>query len=138
MIPALSSPRIIVLCPELRHPSGGVRKLYRLVDVLVAHGFPAVIGHQEPGFRYSWFESSTPIAYGKDMWPGVADILVVPEMNAWEITPQTTGIRKVIFNQNAYQTFRGRTRPDEIAPYQQPDCVATIVVSKDSRNYLEY
>lgn len=127
-----------MLCPELPHPSGGVRKLYRLVDVLRANGIPAVIGHQQPGFRYTWFESATPIAYGPDMWPSDSDLLVVPEVNCWEITPQTRGIRKIIFNQNAYQTFLTRNGSDCPPPYLNPDYLATLVVSEDSRAYLQY
>jgi len=130
--------RIIVLCPDLAQASGGARKLYRLVDVLRKYGLPAVIGHQQVGFRYTWFDNATPIVYPPEMWPGDSDLLVVPEINAWELAPQTVGIPKVIFNQGAYQTFLFQASPDDVAPYRRPDYIATIVVSDDSRAYLEY
>ena len=45
---------------------------------------------------------------------------------------------KVIFNQGAYLTFKGRTEEFNVVPYTQPDFLATIVVSEDSRSYLDY
>ena len=68
------------------------------------------------------------------------DILVVPEIYIWDISPQTPGVPKVIFNQNAYQTF-DRLTPEtqnDPAPYTLDDVLATIVVSEDSREYLHY
>jgi glycosyltransferase involved in cell wall biosynthesis len=47
-------------------------------------------------------------------------------------------VPKVIFNQNPYETFLGRTDPAMTVPYTHPDFLATIVVSEDSRDYLAY
>ena len=132
--------RIIVYAPDWQVPSGGVRKLYRHVDVLVAHGYPATIAHEKPGFRCSWFANDTPIAYPPDTYPSPADVMVVPELHAWDLAAQSPGIPKVIFNQNAYQTFMYQTpQPDpRLAPYQRDDVFATIVVSQDNLEYLQY
>jgi glycosyl transferase family 1 len=128
------------LCPEWLKPAGGVRKLYRHVDVLRSHGFDAYISHHQAGFRCNWFENNTPILYPPDCFPRMFDILVVPEIYSWDISHQTPGVPKVIFNQNAYQTF-DRVTPEtrnDPAPYTREDVFATIVVSEDSRQYLHY
>ncbi|HSZ59412.1 MAG TPA: glycosyltransferase [Tepidisphaeraceae bacterium] len=132
--------RIIVYAPDWQVPSGGVRKLYRHVDVLVAHGYPAIIAHEKQGFRCSWFANDTPIGYPPHSYPSAADVMVVPEIHAWDLAAQSPGIPKVIFNQNAYQTFMYPTpQPDpRLAPYQRDDVFATIVVSQDNLEYLRY
>jgi glycosyltransferase involved in cell wall biosynthesis len=132
--------RILVYASDWHVPSGGVRKLYRHVDVLSAHGYPAAIVHENQGFRCSWFENNTPILYPPQSYPTANDIMVIPEIHAWDLTAQTPGIPKVVFNQNAYQTFMYQTpQPDpRLAPYQRDDVIATIVVSEDSREYLRF
>ncbi|HEY8748820.1 MAG TPA: hypothetical protein VIM11_12645 [Tepidisphaeraceae bacterium] len=78
--------RIVVLCPAWDRPAGGVRKLYRHVDILNANGFDARLAHYEPGFRCEWFENQTKVAYPPEIWPPRAgDLLVVPEVMAWEV-----------------------------------------------------
>jgi glycosyltransferase involved in cell wall biosynthesis len=132
--------RIIVLCPEWDTPAGGVRKLYRHVDVLSGHGYPAFVSHHKPGFRCNWFANSTPVLYPPQCYPRPFDILVVPELYSWDICRQTPGVPKVVFNQNAYQSFDRITlgSQNDPAPYTREDVLATIVVSEDSRSYLNY
>jgi glycosyltransferase involved in cell wall biosynthesis len=130
--------RIFVFSPDLPKPLGGVRQLYRHVDVLNANGFDATIVHRRKGFKIKWFEHETrvsyePVAMGKD------DVAVFPEIWGAKIRGYGKSIRKVIFNQNAYYTFMGNPlRGRLIVPYTDPRVVATIVVSEDSRRYLEY
>src|SRR5665213_3506497 len=131
--------RIIALAPSWQHPSGGVRKIYRHVDVLNAAGFDARVGHREAGFRCTWFENQTIVSHPPDIWPPrETDILLVPEVMAWEVCRLTPGIRKVIFNQNPYETFLGRGSESEPPPYLDRDVLATIVVSENSQAYLQY
>jgi len=66
------------------------------------------------------------------------DILVVPEAmpGLAEIAP---GVPKAIFNQNAYLTlapFPFDVEPKELV-YEKPELLGAIVVSEDSRSYLE-
>lgn len=131
--------RIIALAPSWQRPSGGVRKIYRHVDVLNDAGFDASVGHRETGFRCTWFENQTRVSHPPEIWPPRAsDILLVPEVMAWEVVRLTPGIRKVIFNQNPYETFLGRNQESEPPPYLNPDVLATLVVSENSRAYLQY
>src|SRR5215208_1690246 len=45
--------------PDLPHVLGGVRQIYRQVDVLNANGFNAWVVHRKKGFRIKWFEHET-------------------------------------------------------------------------------
>lgn len=141
---------IYVLAPENDRPSGGIKILYRHVDVLQSSGFSAAILHQETGFRCTWFANDTRVVYLPDVQLTERDVLVIPEIygpkmlsliNSPRIGSQ---VKKVIFNQNCYYTFLGHSvdsvlHPGFKTPYTQSDeFVAAIVVSEDSRKYLEY
>jgi len=130
--------RVFVLCPDYDPPSGGVRKLYRHVDVLRAHGVEAWLVHTRDGFRCSWFPNATPVAYAADVRPTPRDYVVVPEVYGPELARLYPGVPKVVFNQNAYFTFRGYTLDpaDLRTPYTSPEVVAALVVSEDNREYL--
>jgi glycosyltransferase involved in cell wall biosynthesis len=132
-------PRILVMCPDWDFPSGGVRKLYRHVDVLRKHGLNAYIEHPKPDFQCGWFEHDTAIADPRETWPpGPQDLVVSPEQVSWQMVSKTPGVPKVIFNQGAYLTFAGKTDEFNRIPYTHEDFLATIVVSEDSRSYLNY
>jgi hypothetical protein len=138
--PPLKDRRILALCPDWTFPSGGVRKIYRHVEVLNALGYRAFVGHQAAGFRCTWFESNAPIAEKEKNWPPdpTGDILVCPEFVAWQMVQTTPGLPKVIFNQGAYLTFQGMKEKFTAPPYESDEFVGTIVVSEDSRSYLNY
>lgn len=132
--------RVFVLCPDYDPPSGGVRKLYRHVDVLRAHGVEAWLVHTREGFRCSWFPNATPVAYAAGVRPTPADFVVVPEVYGPGLAGLHPGVPKVVFNQNAYLTFRGYSLDpaDLRTPYASPEVVAAFVVSEDNREYLAY
>lgn len=52
-------------CIDDGRPAGGIRKIYRHVDILNKHGLPAYVLHPEPGMRCSWFRNETPIRYAR-------------------------------------------------------------------------
>src|SRR5258705_8903676 len=62
---AMAKPAIYVFAPDLKHPLGGMRMLYRHVDILNANGFQAYIVHTSPKFEIDWFEYSTPVLRGR-------------------------------------------------------------------------
>ncbi len=148
----MTTPVIHVLCPDHNKVSGGVRMLYRHVDVLNRAGFNATILHQIPGFRCAWFGNSTRVTYLPEVRLSRDDMLVVPEifgpnMLALGAVPNIgRDVRKVIFNQGCYLTFLGETtesvlRPDFTTAYskcKRGEYVAAMVVSEDSRHYLTY
>ncbi len=131
------TPSIYYLCPEHATPVGGVKVIYRHVDILNKHGLSAYVVHQTPGFRVKWFENSTPIVYWRNskltrlfdkikrrMQPRATiklnisgdkktqicehDILVIPELYGPDLAASCgRGIKKVVLNQNCYLTFNG-------------------------------
>jgi hypothetical protein len=170
--------QLLYLCPDNVAPSGGVRVIYRHVDILRRHGYRAFVVHERQGFRCSWFRNETPTlgwssrVHGADTsfhakarrhlrrglrevpndalflhlqepscFPiGSGDVVVVPEMFGPRLAKIAPGTPKVIFNQNAYLTFK-RYPQDARAvrfPYRHSDVVATFIISEDSRGFLEY
>ena len=134
----MSKPTIYVFAPDLSHPLGGMRMLYRHVDVLNANGFQAYIVHCSPKFEIDWFEYSTPVLRGRiEMKP--QDIAVCSEIGGLNIAEWAEGKRTVIFNQNCYYTFARYPMGGGVnTPYLQPQIMATIVASEDSRRYMQW
>jgi len=117
---------------------GGVRMLYRHVDILNANGFDAAIVHSSPGFRIDWFEHSTRVLH-MPVKLNPQDIAVFAEVGGLKIGELTPGKRKVILNQNAYYTFLRYPLEGSVkTPYLNPEVVGCIVVSEDSRQYLQH
>jgi hypothetical protein len=136
----MTGPTIYVTCPDYNHPSGGHKMLYRHVDVLNRGGRRAVALHQTPGYRYTWFENSTQVSDVGSITPTDEDYIVIPEMHGPDLADWWTGLRKVVFNQNAYLTFNGYSLDTSAlkTPYLHPEVVGTIVVSDDNLSYLKY
>jgi len=63
--------RILFITPQNKEPSGGIKQLYRMVDVLNTLNFQAYILHEHKGFRFSWFHNKTPILYNGLMFKGL-------------------------------------------------------------------
>jgi glycosyltransferase involved in cell wall biosynthesis len=134
----MSKPTVYIFAPDLAHPLGGMRMLYRHVDILNANGFEAFIVHSSPTFKINWFEHETPALRGPVNMKA-EDIAVFSEIGGLKIAEWAAGHRKVIFNQNAYYTFtryplEGRVK----TPYMLPEVAASIVVSEDSKQYLQW
>ncbi len=132
---------VYFVAPDAQMPKGGVRRLYLWADVLNRRGIPSAIVHLRRGFRCRWFENSTPIVAAADLRLLPSDVLAVPEVFCPAITRLAPGVRKVIVNQGAYRTFSkfslDRLRDGDV-PYRHPDVAAVLVVSDDSRRYLEH
>jgi hypothetical protein len=134
----MPKPTIYIFAPDLSRPLGGMRMLYRHVDILNANGFSAFIVHASPKFKIDWFEYETPVLRGAVKMKE-EDVAVFSEIGGLKIAEWAQGKRKVILNQNVYYTFMryplaGRVK----TPYLHPEVVATIVVSEDSKRYLEW
>jgi tetratricopeptide (TPR) repeat protein len=132
--------RIFVLCPDHDAPSGGIRRLYRHVDVLRRHHVEAAILHEKPGFRCSWFANDAQVLARSEVTLTPDDFLVVPEVFGPKLAGIEPGVPKVIFNQNAYLTF-GRYPIEGSAGtelYVDSDVRAVFTVSQDNLAYLQY
>jgi hypothetical protein len=134
----MAKPTIYVFAPDLKHPLGGMRMLYRHVDILNANGFQAYIVHSSPKFQIDWFEYSTPVLRGR-ITMNPQDIAVYSEIGGLEIAEWAKGKRAVVFNQNCYYTFTRYPMEGGVkTPYMLPEVIATIVVSEDSKRYMQW
>lgn len=129
------------LCPDDDKPSGGIRVIYRHVDLLNAAGRSAAVLHERPGFRVTWFGNDTRVRAARDVTLGRDDLLVVPEFYGPGLGTLPAGCRKVVFNQNAYQTFSrvpfAATAPG--APYAGVAGIeALLTVSQDNAALLRH
>ena len=160
-------PRILFICPDIAEPSGGVKQIYRQVDVLNSLGYKALIVHQNQGFKPQWFKFDTPIEYHymihaelnnqpailpqwyiklreaqlarNDFKIDNSDILVFPEAYGPQINEVYPSHTKVIYNQGCYHSLRDF--PLQVTksetPYTHFNTLATIVNSDDAINYLK-
>lgn len=128
-------PRIFYLSPDPITASGGVRVIYRHVDLLNELGFPATVLHARRGYRADWFENDTRVSAARDAILTPDDILVVPELYGANLRRLQGGPRIVLFNQGFYHTFAGV--PLEAAPLLAEAAVeAILTVSEDSLRAL--
>ena len=67
------------------------------------------------------------------------DVLVVPEFYGRSLAGFAPGVRKVVFNQNAYYTFQHLSLAgDTCRLYDDREVLAALVVSADSERYLRF
>ena len=131
---------IYVLSPDIPTPTGGIKVLYRHVDILVSKGYRASIVHQQPGFRCTWFENTTPVTYMPFVRFAPGDFLVVPEIYGPELAAALPGVTKVIYNQSGSLTFQGYPMDGsgDMTPYLDPSVVAAFVISDTVAAYVGY
>jgi glycosyltransferase involved in cell wall biosynthesis len=55
--------RLLFICDDVNSPTGGVKQIYRQVDVLNSNGFNAFVLHRHYGFKCTWFRNQTQVAY---------------------------------------------------------------------------
>jgi hypothetical protein len=138
---APGSGTVYYLCPDDDKPSGGIRVVYRHVDLLNAAGVDAAVLHERPGFRVGWFGNDTRVLAARDVTLGRDDLLVVPEYYGPGLGSLPAGARKVIFNQNAYSTFAQVpfAGTGAGAPYAGvPGIAALLTVSQDNAALLRH
>lgn len=140
--PSRSGRFLFVCYPDSNHPIGGVKQIYRQVELLHQAGFSAWVLHEAKGFRADWFESSAPVMDLESFLllpPNPdTDVLVLPETWVRNIPGYLPGIGKIIFNQNAYYTFGldSNITPDIVSLYRHPDVRGVVTVSEDNRRFL--
>jgi glycosyltransferase involved in cell wall biosynthesis len=119
-------------------PSGGMRTIYRHVDILNSAGVPAAVMHGRRGFRCTWFPHQTRTTDVRSAPLGPEDLLVVPETDVAPLRRQGGGIRHVVFNQSGHLTWE--KDPAGVTGHYKhsPDLVGVMVVSEHSAELLEY
>lgn len=72
--------KIFYFCPDLKFPSGGIKRLYSHVKILRDHDFDAYILHLQKGFKIDWFQHDVPVVFLNDNPPlDPGDTIVIPE-----------------------------------------------------------
>lgn len=139
----MSLRRLLFVCyPDTNHPIGGVKQIYRQVELLHQAGWEAFVLQEQPGFRADWFSSEAPVldleAYKASPPSAERDLLVLPETWLHNVPRYLPGIPKVIFNQNAFYSFglSGHCDARTLELYRHPDIQAVVTVSEDSRQLL--
>lgn len=130
-------PRIFYLSPDPSVASGGVRVLYRHVDILNAAGFDAMIIHRKRGYRAAWFSNQTRIVAAGDIVITPRDTVVVPEFYGAAIAGWPAGPAVILFIQGAYYTFDGISVAEARA-IMRDRVKAILTVSDDSMRLLRY
>jgi hypothetical protein len=137
----MAAGRIFYVAPDDNRPIGGIRAIYRHVDILNRNGFAAAVLHQQPGFRATWFEHATAVAYLPQVLIDRArDVVVYPEVRAFNALTEFPGTRKVIFNQGFFLTFPDApfnpASPE--TPYRHPDVIGGLVNSEAGKAYVSH
>jgi hypothetical protein len=137
---SLASSTIYMLCPCVEQPDAWVRQLYRYVDILNGNGFQAYILHPERGFKLTWLDHRTPVAYVPDIQLLDDDFLVCQADADLALTQMACGHKKVIINQDCFNTFQAFpvSQTDPEIPYLDRDFIASLVVSAQGKSYLEH
>lgn len=130
-----AAPAIYYLCPDHAPPSGGIRAIYRHVDILNDAGVSAAVLHHSEGFACRWFEHSTRTLGAPSVALSGDDILVVPEIYGPFLQRLPRAPRLVAFSQNAYLTFE-HLAPPLRPPYDLFE--AALTISPDSAEYLRF
>ena len=133
--PTGSPPTIYYLCPDHAAPSGGIRAIYRHVDILNEAGRSAAVLHHREGYACEWFEHSTRTVGAPAVRLSSEDVLVVPEIYGPYLSRLPRAPKLVAFNQNAYLTYEhvpaGRAPSYEVF-------AAALTVSGDSAELLRF
>ncbi len=153
------------ISPYNKYPTGGVKQIYRQVDHLNTAGFKAFVVHPKNGQRSNWFQNTTKILYNERIFItrklklkkkiklyiraifginndpiDINGILIIPEIYGNDIQLFNPEMKYVVFNQNCYYTFNDYSYQNTQTPYPYHSNrhLATLVVSEDSKNYLNF
>jgi len=131
---------VYVICPDDNTPTGGVLKLYDFVDTLNSNQINSYIIHKNLNFRASWFKNDTKITSVEAVAIQKNDLVIIPEIWAEMVLTLWPGIRKIIFNQDSFNTFipvrHNLQHAKEI--YLHPDVVEVMVVSDYDLDALQW
>ena len=127
-----TAPTVYFCAPDFDVPSGGVRVIYRHVDLLNEAGIPAYVLHRRAGFRCTWFANETRVTGSQDTAVGPRDIVVIGELMVPLLRDRVAGTPFVVFNQNPHLTWQ-RAPEGLVRQYStSPDLAAIVVVSQHS------
>lgn len=134
--------RVYLLSSAPDAPTGGVRTIYRVCSVLREAGVDAWVFHPRDPVGLTWLgrESDRPPIVVGHAEVRAHDLVVVPDVWAWRLADETRALRRVVFNQGAYISFRAAPFPPswDATPYEAPNTEMVLVVSADNESYLRH
>lgn len=128
----------ILLRTSDNHKIGGVRQIYRHVDMLNQLGYDAAVVHPDKGFKCSWFENNTKTIGFGELSLDENDCMVLPELD--QDLPPFQGSDKckvVVLAQNPFGFLRGFGGVRNLFDFYKSRVSAVIVVSEHSRKHLQ-
>ena len=117
--------RVAYLAPDNDTPVGGVKVIYRHVQVLRSLGCDAYVMHFKRGFRCTWFENDAPVLHYRQLRDD--DFVVVPEVmphRARELHARCIGYAMLV--QNGYLLNATEDMPVVAAAYRHARTVLSI------------
>lgn len=102
--------RVLYLTPDHAAPSWGVGLLYEHVRLLRDAGVDAAVLHHRHPFRVEWLESDAPVAHLDREEPAADDLLIVPEVLAWEAAQRPWRCARGVFVQGSFLVLSGAPR----------------------------
>jgi hypothetical protein len=75
-----SKQRLLFICDDVNSPTGGIKQIYRQVDILNSNGFNAFVLHRHYGFKCTWFKNETKVVYNYRLFE-VLDSLLKTKVN---------------------------------------------------------
>lgn len=129
---------IYFLTPDEARPSGGIRQIYLMVDLLCDLGHEATVFHGTSGFRCGWFENDTPVVARPFLDLRRGDILVVPEYDGARKRERCRDAAIVQLNQNHFRTFINSGFEDSWSGAYPgwPNAKAVLVTSEAIRRFM--
>ena len=126
--------RLIYYCGVNPLPTGGNKITYCHLHCLAEAGWDAWVFHPQDGFAFSGLVGADRVLTPSTYRCRASDVLVLPEDAGPAMATMAPGLRKLIFNQEGYRTFRHFDDPLEaLPPYRHPEVKGVLVVSDDSR-----
>lgn len=117
--------RIVYVSPDSNAPTGGIKVIYRHVELLRAQGVEACVLHFKRGFRCDWFANTAPVIALEDL--RTTDLVMVPEiMTVLGNQLQGMGIRYGLFVQNGYLVLPTAPMADIERCYRHAELVLSI------------
>ncbi|KAA5535827.1 glycosyltransferase [Paenimyroides baculatum] len=158
--------KIYIICPEIKVPTGGVKQLYKLAELLSGENYDVFLTHGKKNFKNNWFSAKVQFAYFPNLFykiykltrknkrkyifkdffkelfmdkslPEKDSILIFPEV--WGANIHTlTPNKYIVYNQNCYYTFNLFPFLNNVIEhsYDNTNFLGFLTVSQDSKEYL--
>ena len=129
---------IFFAVPDFRPPSGGIRTIYRHVDILNAAGINASVLHARSGFRCQWFDNATVVTDARSTALGRTDRLVVSELDVDLLRQLSPMPRHVVLNQSGHLTWQRNGTATTAHYLHCPQLAGVVVVSEHSAELVAH